>query len=521
MILKMKMETPTQTDNRLKDKGWRIKHLYRIKDKKKNLVKFKRNKAQIHFNENKHTRNIILKSRQLGFTTDEAIDCLDDILFTKNFDALFIAHGLEPAKDIFDNKIDLAWENFNENLKVLYTPDKESARKLKIGFGDKTFSSIAVDTSGRSGTFSRIHITEFAKLCKDFPDRAKEVIDGSIPAVPTDGRVDIESTAEESDGLFFEMFWSAWDRGAPQHPTQFKAHFYNWQWDEEIETIQPIENLPKEFREYQMKYNLNDKEISYYYLKYIALGEHERNWATMKKEYPTTPEEAFEGSGNKLFDMEKLGLQKTRLPKEEYNGFKIYKKYILGHHYGIGCDVSEGIGRDSSTIVVWDFSTPRPRIVATYANNNVAADMFAYEIKNLAEKYEQPLVAVERNNHGHTTISKLREIYPERNIYQTDDERFGWLTNLVTKPKMMLELNTAVNEYLIKIISSQIVSEMRRYDKEELREIKNKSETTAHFDLLMAAAIGFQMRRESIKPEKTTSHSTPSWVANKWGKKSP
>lgn len=494
-----------------------MSNYYFIKDKNKNLVKFKSNKAQRHFEEHKHSRNICLKSRQLGFTTLESIDSLDDMLFTKNFDALFIAHGLEPAKDIFDNKISLAWDNFK--LKNLYTSDMESARKLKVGFGDNTFSSIAVDTSGRSGTFSRLHITEFAKLCKQFPDRAKEVLEGSIPAVPTHGRVDIESTAEESNGLFFEMFWQAWDRGEPKHLTQFKAHFYNWQWDEEIEVTEPIIDLPQEFRTYQAKYKLNDKEISYYYLKFISLGEHERNWATMKKEYPTTPEEAFEGSGDKLFDMEKLGLQKTRLPLHEYNNFKVYKEYILGHHYGIGVDVAEGIGKDSSTIVVWDFSTPRPRIVATYKNNLIAPDMLAFDVLNIADKYERPLVAVERNNHGHTTISKLREIYPERHIYQALDNRYGWQTNLVTKPKMMFELNTAVNEYLVKIISSEIVSEMRRYDKEELREVKNKGETTAHFDLLMAAAIGFQMRNEDVKRENVVTQSTPSWASTKWGNK--
>ncbi len=503
-------------DPRLLSKEWRMSHLYNIKDKNKNLVIFQRNKAQKHFNEHKHTRNIVLKSRQLGFTTDETIDATDDILFNKNFDALFIAHGLEPAKDIFDNKIKLALDNIK--IKDLWSIEMDSARKLKVGFGDNTYSTISVDTSGRSGTYSRLHISEFAKLCKDFPDRAREVLEGSIPAVPTNGRVDIESTAEQSFGLFYEMFWTAWDRGEPQHPTQFKAHFYNWQWDEEIDVTEPIEDLPNSFRAYQALHQLSNKEISYYYLKFISLGEHERNWSTMKKEYPTTPEEAFEGSGDKFFDTEKLGLQKTYTPIEEYNGVKIWKKYILGHRYGIGCDVAEGIGKDSSTIVVWDFSTIRPRIVAEYENNNIAADMFAFEIRNLAHKYESPLVAVERNNHGHTTLSKLREVYPDRCIYQYKEEKFGWETNLVTKPKMMLDLGTALNENIVKIVSSRIISEMRRYDKEELREIKARDDMTAHFDLLTAAAIGFQMKNEQLKQERTVSQSQPSWTQTRWKK---
>lgn len=492
----------------LGSKDWRVSHLYKVKNKQKELVTFRRNKAQADFAKNKHTRNIILKSRQLGFTTDETIDALDDVLFSRNFDALFIAHTLEAAKDIFDNKIDLAWNNYP--LRHMYKPDMDSARKLKVGFGDNTYSSIAVDTSGRSGTYSRLHVTEFAKLCKTFPDRAKEVLEGSIPAVPTTGRVDIESTADGASGLFYEMFWSAWDRGEPQHSTQFKAHFYNWQWDEEIETTEPVIALPLEFKQYQEKHKLTDKEIAYYYLKFISLGEHDRNWATMKKEFPTTPEEAFEGSGNKLFDAEKLGLQQTLKPVEQYNSFLIYKPYQLGHIYGMGCDVAEGIGKDSSTIALWDFTPAKPEVVAEYANSNIAPDLFAFEIKNLAEKYELPLVAVERNNHGHTTLSKLREIYPERHIYKDDKDKLGWQTNLVSKPKMMFDLNTAVNDELVSLTSARIISEARRYDKEELRLVRANDETTNHWDLLVAAAIGFQMkdfarlvRRNIIKNSST------------------
>ena len=50
---------------------------------------------------------------------------------------------------------------------------------MKFDFGDNTFSTITVDSSGRSGTFSRLHITEFAQVVKNFPDKAKEILDES------------------------------------------------------------------------------------------------------------------------------------------------------------------------------------------------------------------------------------------------------------------------------------------------------------------------------------------------------
>lgn len=484
----MKLKTmETLKEKRLLNKDWRIAHLYKIKNKDKQLVTFKRNKAQIEFNKNKHTRNIILKSRQLGFTTEEVIDTLDDVLFTRNFDSLFIAQDLDTAKDIFNNKVVLAWENFC--FQDYYLIDRNSARRLKFGFGGGLYSSITVDSTGRSGTFQRLHITEFARLCKMFPDKAKEVLEGSIPSVPIGGRVDIESTASGSDGRFYDLFWEAWEKKDYnlQH-SEFKAHFYNWLYDEEIDKIKTID-VPTEFRAYQNDHKLNDFQISFYYLKWLSLN---KDWQALKTEYPTTPFEAFESSGNKLFDAVKVSL--TKIENGERQGDWIfYEPPKLGHRYAIGADVGEGVGRDSSAATLWDFTPIKPRVAAEYKNNKVPPDLFAYELKTAGERYYNALIAVERNNHGHTTLSKLREIYPERQIYKDDKDKFGWDTNLVTKPKMMYDFSTAINNEWVEIPSKVIQSEARRYDKEHLR-MKKGDDTTQHYDLLIATAIGFQMK---------------------------
>ncbi len=105
------------TDPRLADKKWRVEHLYSIVDRSLKRITFKPNRAQAHFNEHKHTFNIILKSRRLGFTTFEALDMFDDTLFNRNFSSLFIAHTQNDAIEIFDNKIDFVWKNFDKRIK--------------------------------------------------------------------------------------------------------------------------------------------------------------------------------------------------------------------------------------------------------------------------------------------------------------------------------------------------------------------------------------------------------------------
>ena len=297
-------------DQRLLNKEWRIDHLYQIRNKDGKLIQFKRNRVQKHYGENKWTRNLILKSRQLGFTTYEAIDALDDVLFTPNVDALMIAHNLEAGESIFNKKIGFAWEKLPPEIRSLYGVDAKTTKTLKFDFGKKGFSSIAVDTSGRSGTYQRVHITELADMAKKYPKKIPDIIEGTIPAIPTTGRLDIESTSQGASGEFYEMFMEAWERGEPTIPQQYKAHFYNWTWDdEELARINPLPfdqmQQKEKFEIYAERHNLNQTEITYYYQKWLSLN---KKWNALKREYPTTPQEAFDAVSEGTFYGETIGM---------------------------------------------------------------------------------------------------------------------------------------------------------------------------------------------------------------------
>jgi len=58
--------------------------LYKIKDKEANIIPFKPNVHQQKLHDEQHNRNIILKARQLGFSTDIEIQALDYALFNSN-----------------------------------------------------------------------------------------------------------------------------------------------------------------------------------------------------------------------------------------------------------------------------------------------------------------------------------------------------------------------------------------------------------------------------------------------------
>jgi len=500
------------TKEQLRDKSWRVNNLYKIVNKDGQVITYKRNRAQEDFKINKHNRNIILKSRQLGFTTDETIDTTDDVLWIPNFYALFISEDDTLARDTFDKKIRFAWDNYVEKYKKLYKVDLNSANQLKLDFGGGSYSSIIVRSSGRGGTFHRIHISELARICKKYPLKAKEIQEGVFPALTPGGYICIESTAEGEKGLFYDMFWDAWERRNNNlTPNDYKAHFYNWQWDDfGMEKIKPyiipveeMENVAF-FREAQIKHGLTLLEINYYYNAWKTVG---KKIDVLKKQYPITPEEAFESSGNKQFDRQALADIICKEPLYKIGNWTIYEEYKEGHIYIAGADVAEGVGQDSSTCQVIDCTPAIPRQVATYKSNEVAPDTFGYELKNGLQRYGFPILGVERNNHGHATLAILKQIYPLEMLYmesrsskksksEEDVKKFGFHTNGASKPRIIFDLAKSLEDSILKIVDAPTKTELRSYDKEENYKTTFDPEETQHYDLVMALAICWQMRKE-------------------------
>jgi hypothetical protein len=194
-----------------------------------------------------------------------------------------------------------------------------------------------------------------------------------------------------------------------------------------------------------------------------------------------------------------------------------YEKYRPGHRYALGADVAEGVGQDSSAICIMDFTNAKAKVVATYKDNHIPPDLFAHEIINGATAYGNCVVAPERNAVGTAVLIELKKnyhnIYREYKLDEFEDkqtEKLGWRTTSASKPKMLFDLNTAINEDAIEIISPELMQEMRTYDKEDLRSVRFDEEQTRHWDLLIAAAICYQMRDQlRVKSSKSFTNKPP------------
>src|SRR5262245_4916405 len=102
----------------LKDPRWRLNNLYWITDKQGNRVLFKMNWAQENLYNEMHHSNVVLKARQLGFTTALQLIMLDAALFNSNIRCGTIAHTLTDAQTIFRDKVKFPYDNLPEGIKA-------------------------------------------------------------------------------------------------------------------------------------------------------------------------------------------------------------------------------------------------------------------------------------------------------------------------------------------------------------------------------------------------------------------
>jgi len=165
-------------------------------------------------------------------TTLVAILWLDHALFNSDQRCVIVAQDRDKAEEIFRDKVKFAYERLPEALRATMPLARDSASELLFSHNN---SAVKVSTSARGGTPHRLHISEYGKICAQFPDKAKEIVTGSLPAVPLDGIVIIESTAEGNEGDFHDKTQTAIahaQSGRVLTQKDFRMHFYPW-WGEQ------------------------------------------------------------------------------------------------------------------------------------------------------------------------------------------------------------------------------------------------------------------------------------------------
>lgn len=532
-----------------------------IKDKFANIVPFVPNEPQralidyvlLCISEKRPVKVIILKARQMGFST--AVEALCYWWTSTNFNINSVIIGNDEKSSLnlyrmfrryFDNTNILFKPSVRYNTKSDLTFEKFDENGKQIGLG----SAIKIETAknksaGRSDTVNFLHASELGAW-----ENGEDLVASLMQTVPDAEVMDkpsmvfLESTAEGRGNYFHKEYVAAVNK-----KNNYQPLFAPWWILDTYERDATFEDLGR-LNDYEsflvelmkkghetLGYKFTIKEesiprkIAYYRRKakdFAATPER------LPQEYPSTWEEAFIASGKNVFNPLALQeMEKDATPLEDVDYYKItpledrpYEEFELEKvpfepnespddftykaplkiwekpkpykEYVIGADVAEGLkGGDFSVATVVDISTME--VVARW-RGHCDPDKFGEILGALGTYYNYALIGVEVNNHGLTTVQKLRDTF-YTNLYKRDrgyDEEWetptvnlGWKTDMRTKRLMIDDLIKLVRERVIKDKDIVFINEAFSYVRDERGRMN--AEEGSHDDVVMSTAIAYQL----------------------------
>lgn len=444
----------------------RLIEKFYIKNKSGEKVQFRMNKAQRDYEGRRTGRDIILKARQLGFSTYEQLRKFESCIYYPNISTATVAHKKDKATDIF-RITRFAYDSLPESFKTVFKARFDNVGELSLANGSRYY----VDNELRSGTVQDLHVSEVA-----YKPNYEELFAGSLETVPKNGFITFETTA---NGL--NSFADLWNE-AVEGKNEWTPHFYNWTWEKEYRETLPETSLWKEdYKLLAKKYELitdlqsllqiSDEQFYWYYLKV------RRQREMVKQEYPSVPEEAFLSSSISVFDLYSVSQLKGKNPIKIEKGVQIYEEPIKEARYILGSDTSEGIGGDFSSIEIVRVDEENEMLinVASFRDNKIRPDQLAVLLIQLGWKYNTGFIIPERNGSGLTTVLKIQEDnYPNLYVNKSFDKRtertlneYGWRTTGVSRDLMIDDFIERFESGGIEINSPYLIQEMKTFVRKE------------------------------------------------------
>lgn len=464
-----------------------IEKLFLIVDRNANTIPFNLNEPQKKILYNLTRRDIILKARQEGISSLMLALFAIDFLFVENIRCVVISHEASATQKLFD-KVKFYLESVKKTFpgQLPYKLKYNSRSELVNMEKNSVFyiGTAGARAFGHGDTINNLHVSELSR----WPDQERLMI-GLMQAVPRDGRITVETTANGLGDYFYNLWKKSQSTGS-----SFKTHFLPWfLLDEYSLKITDGFQATEEEMELQKVYNLTNEQLNWRRWKINELG---GNIDAFNEQFPANAEEAFIVSGNPIWPptLLKKYLHRCKPPKfigDLYGGYQIFfeqnekgplKIWELpreGHHYVIGCDVAEGIEilpeegdkskrRDYSCAYVMDRNTAE---IVACLHGHFDGDQLGRKLDMLGRYYYDAFIGVEKNFQGLAPLVVLRDLnYPK--IYYREKigtigepmtREMGWRTDRFTRPMMIEEGSKWLREERISIFDEELVGEMMSF----------------------------------------------------------
>jgi hypothetical protein len=476
-----------------------------LRSKDQRMVPFRFWPAQAHWYARRSGWDIVLKARQLGFTSIIDGCFFAETVLRPNVTSVIIAHDLDASEKIFAT-VRGFWERLPEEERArIGEPRYLTRRELYWPSLNSRFwvGTAGAAASGRGHTIDNLHCSEFA-----YWPHPEQTLAGLTEAVPLNGRVIIESTANGLGNAFHDLWVAAKEGENPYRP-----HFYPWWWDQGYRLAgPPLGELTEEEQQLRQAHGLDDDQLRWRREKGRQLRDR------FPQEYPENDGHCFLASGRCAFDTTALLAARTRLagepapqllshlPGKDGDSLAVAPARLLvwrppepGREYVIGADVGEGLAHsDPSAACVLDEETGEQ---VAELHGRVAPGRFARLLAALGRHYQRATLGIERNNHGYTTLEVLHTtldypcLYYHRRYGQSgySGDVLGWPTNAQTKPVMVDDLGEAIAEGHLAIRSEGLVDECLTFITTDTG--AREAQPGKHDDRVIAAAIAWQVRK--------------------------
>ena len=451
--------------------------MLKIRARTGGTIALRPNPAQRAFERRRGATNVVLKARQMGLSTWIAGRFFLKTILQPGTLTLQVAHTQEAAQDLFQ-MVRRFHAELPESLRngALKT-SRASVRSLVF---PKLDSEYRVETAGdanagRGLTVQNLHCSEVSR----WPGNAGETLAGLRAALAPVSEVVLESTANGAYGCFYDEWMQAAETG-------YVRHFFPWWWEPAY--VAPSGELGEldagESRLVDI-FGLSERQIAYRRRLQKQFGR------MMKQEYPEHADECFLASGQCVFDMEAVDRRLAALgePAERrWNGaLETWYPAVAGKQYVVAVDPSGG-GSDGDycAMQVVERATG---LQCAELHARLGLHEIARRAAELGAEYNDALLVVERNNHGHAVLAYLRGEYRYRNLFATGGQE-GWLTSSLTRPVMLERLMRVLVEHPEVWNSRRLLRECRTFVRDKAGRME--AAPGAHDDLLMAMGMALQ-----------------------------
>ena len=484
-------------------------------------VPFELNPIQLAYHNARTARDVVLKARRVGMTTEAIARDLWTLLTQDNPAVAIVCQsgkdhqGATAVRRILDSFLDTL---IDLGLPLKFS--KRTTMNLELEGRAGTLDIIeagasekAASKTGRAGRITRLHCTEMAFW--EYGGETMAALRHCVAAPEMGTEIQIESTANGSGGT---------DRTKPKEATGaalfhwnvqdarigiggYRLHFFPWFQDPDSRRkLAPGEVVePHTDRERMLVAKGIDPEQLKWYQDQLA---ETKSQDLVDQELASDADTCFLLTGREYFDSETTTrlLANAKSPDRvipvrdsgAQGEIRIWGLPEKGRPYLIAADTSEGGGGDDCAATVREVDTGAE--VAKVVGQ-IKPGEFGALLVRLAVTYNNALLVVERNGPGLTTLDRALNVIKYRRVFHDRDEKPGWHTNPASRPAALAGLEQAQREGTWRTLDRQTLEQMRVFVWREMPSGAMKAEAARgqKDDLIMAEAIGWDVLRRPVK----------------------